>query len=45
MTQQRGPLEYNNEILGTQFEFDTPCATFQASNYYIMRTHTMKVEH
>ena len=39
------PSKYNNGMLGAQTEFESPCATFQASNCYILRVHITRTEH
>jgi hypothetical protein len=39
ITQQHDPSKYDSEMLGVQFEYESPCATFQASQYYITRAH------
>jgi hypothetical protein len=35
---------YNNGMMGAQFEIESPCATFLASDYYILRAHNTRVE-
>lgn len=39
ITQQHGPSKYDSEMLGVQFEYESPCTAFQASQYYITRAH------
>jgi hypothetical protein len=45
ITQQRGPPQYKNGILGAKFESKSPQAAFSASHYYILRAHKMRAKH
>ena len=44
ITQRHGPSKCNNEMLGAQSKFESPCATFQTFDCYILRTHKTWVE-
>ena len=37
ITQRCGPSKYKNGILGAQSKYESPCTTFWASHYYILR--------
>ena len=43
ITQGRGPSKYNNEMLGAQFEFESPYATFLLFLYF--ESHITRAKH
>ena len=39
ITQQHGSSEYDSEMLGVQFEYESPSVAFQTLHYCIRRAH------